>query len=220
MALRKFAAVVPLAGLFLIGLAPLAPAQTDPGPRPGPPGAGQPLPGLTANELAWFDAGASRFQEIDSVSGTQPGATGSGLGPRFNMNSCAGCHAQPTPGGSSPSPASKQNPQVNPQIVVATAYGAANTIPAFIQPNGPVREVRFALNPDGSPDGGVHNVFVISGRSDAVSCSIAQPNFAAAVAANNAFFRIPSPVFGGGLIESIPDDAILANLAANAAQKL
>lgn len=214
MALRRYTA------LLLIGLAPLAPAQTDPGPRPGPPGAGQPLPGLSANELALFNAGANRFQEIDSVSGTQPGATGSGLGPRFNMNSCAGCHAQPTPGGSSPSPASKQNPQVNPQIAIATAYGATNSIPAFIQPSGPVREVRFALNPDGSPDGGVHNVFVISGRSDAAGCSIAQPNFAAAVAANNAFFRIPSPVFGGGLIESIPDDAILANLAANAALKL
>jgi CxxC motif-containing protein (DUF1111 family) len=211
MVFSKFATFVLITGLAL--------AQTDPGPRPGPPSAGRPLPGLDANALAYFNAGAGRFMEIDSVSGTQPGATGSGLGPRFNMNSCAGCHAQPTPGGSSPSPASKQNPQVNPQIAVATAYGATNTIPPFIQPSGPVRVVRFALNPDGSPDGGVHNLFVITGRADAVGCSIAQPDFGAAVAANNASFRIPTPLFGAGLVEAIPDDAILANMAANAPRK-
>ena len=62
-----------------------------------------------------------RFREVDSVSGTQPGATGSGLGPRFNLNSCVGCHAQPGPGGSSP--------RLNPQIPVATQFGAQNTIP-------------------------------------------------------------------------------------------
>lgn len=32
-------------------------------------------------------------------------------------------------------------------------------------------------------------------------------------------FRIPTPVFGAGLIEAIDDDAILANLAANGARK-
>jgi len=52
-----------------------------------------------------------------------------------------------------------------------------------------------------------------------VGCSIAQPDFAAAVAANNASFRIPTPVFGAGLVEAIPEDAILANMAANAPQK-
>ena len=33
---------------------------------------------------------------------TLPGETGSGLGPTFNGNSCAMCHAQPATGGSSP----------------------------------------------------------------------------------------------------------------------
>lgn len=161
--------------------------------------------------MSLFIEGASRFREIDSVSGTQPGATGTGLGPRFNLNSCAGCHAQPAVGGSSP--------QVNPQIAVATAYGATNTIPAFIQQNGPVRAVRFARNPDGTADGGVHNLFVITGRSDAVGCTIQQPDFATAVAQNNAFFRIPVPLFGAGLIEAIDDATILANKSANAQLK-
>ena len=57
-----------------------------------------------------------------------------------------------------------------------------NTIPSFLAPNGPVREVRFVRNPDGTPDGGVHALFVITGRGDAQGCNITQPNFAAAVA--------------------------------------
>ncbi len=194
-------------------------AQTDPGPRGGPSNAGNPLPGLTAAELAYFTEGASRFRELDSVTGTEPGATGNGLGPRFNLNSCAGCHAQPTVGGSSPSPTSKQNALVNPQIAMATEYGATNTIPAFIQPNGPVRAVRFVRNHDGTPDGGVHDLFTVTGRSDAAGCSIAQPDFDTAVAQQNAVFRTPIPLFGDGLLEMIPESAILANLAANAQPK-
>jgi CxxC motif-containing protein (DUF1111 family) len=197
--------------LAVLTTAAVAQAQTDPGPRPGPPTAGRPFPNLNANELAYFNEGASRFRSLDSVMGTQPGAADSGLGPRFNLNSCAGCHAQPSPGGSSP--------QVNPQIAVATNFGATNAIPSFIQQNGPVRVVRFKTNPDGTPDGGVHDLFVITGRSDAAGCSIAQPDFATAVAQNNASFRIPVPLFGAGLIESISDTAILSNLAANNQQK-
>jgi CxxC motif-containing protein (DUF1111 family) len=202
--------------LIFVGLLAGSAALAQPGPpQPplppnGPPGGGA-IQGVTASELAYFMEGAARFREVDSVSGTQPGAAGSGLGPRFNLNSCVGCHAQPGPGGSSP--------RVNPQIAVATQFGAQNTIPAFIQQNGPVRVVRFQRNADGTPDGGVHDLFVISGRSDAAGCKIAQPDFATAVAQNNTSFRIPTPLFGAGLVESIPDGTILANLAANSAVK-
>lgn len=75
------------------------------------------------------------------------------------MDSCARCHAFPTIGGASPF--------VNPQIAVATKAGARNTIPAFVLPNGPVREARFVRDPDGTPGGGVHDLFVIKGRTDA-----------------------------------------------------
>src|SRR4051794_3048925 len=96
--------------LLTLAFGTLLPAQTDPGPGRGPqgPGPGRPVPGLNASEMAWFNEGTERFREIDSVSGTQPGAPGSGLGPRFNGSSCAQCHAHPTIGGSSP--------RVNPQI--------------------------------------------------------------------------------------------------------
>ena len=36
---------------------------------------------------------------------------------------------------------------------------------------------------------------------------------------NNVIFRIPTPVFGAGLIENIPEETIYANMQANARQK-
>ena len=69
------------------------------------------------------------------------------------------------------------------------------------------------------PDGGVHDLWVISGRPDAGSCSIQQPDFAHNLKIGNVIFRIPTPVFGAGLIENIPDENILANMNANPALK-
>jgi hypothetical protein len=174
------------------------PKPVDPGPRAGPPGAGGPLAGVGANQQKFFAAARSRFQEIDSVSGTIPGEAGVGLGPRFNLNGCAGCHAFPAIGGSSP--------VVNPQVAMARLDGAQNVVPPFIKLNGPVREARFIRNTDGTPDSGVHNLFVISGRADALRCGIKQPDFAAALAARNVSLRIPTPLFGLGLVENTPDD--------------
>jgi CxxC motif-containing protein (DUF1111 family) len=65
----------------------------------------------------------------------------------------------------------------------------------------------------------VHDLFVITGRTDASGCNISQEDFASAVAAGNVIFRIPTPTFGAGLIEAIDDGTILANKGANAAQK-
>ena len=178
-------------------------AAKDPGVRPGPAAAGSPIAGLSAGQLALFNAGKDDFEEVEKVR--------DGLGPTMNMDNCAGCHSQPAIGGSSP--------RVNPQFAFANAYGARNAIPAFIQSDGPVREARFVRNPDGTPDGGVHDLFTISGRHDAPGCRMAQPDFAAAAARGNVIFRIPTPVFGGGLIESIPDENILANRNANTPQK-
>jgi CxxC motif-containing protein (DUF1111 family) len=169
----------------------------DPGVRGGGPGVGGPLAGLPQVYDNYFAAALARFKEVDTVS--------TGLGPRFNMNSCVGCHINPAVGGSSPA--------VNPQIAVATLAGAQNQIPSFITLNGPVREARFISNPDGTPDGGVHDLFVITGRNDAGQCNVAQPDFTDAVASNNVIYRIPTALFGAGLIEGITDANILANAA-------
>jgi hypothetical protein len=85
--------------------------------------------------------------------------------------------------------------------------------------NGPVREARFKFNPDGTRDGGVHNTATITGRTGADGCRLAQPDFDTAAANKNVIFRIPTPVFGAGLIEQIPDSVILANQASDAAAK-
>ena len=200
----NLSAAVSLAGLlFLVAGVFAASLATDPGVRGGAPGAGTAIPGLTANETAFFQAGAEAFAELDNVS--------DGLGPRFNLDSCAGCHSQPAMGGTSPA--------VNPQVAVATRNGATNRVPSFITANGPVREARFISTPDGRPDGGVHALFVITGRADAPGCYIAQEDFETHLANNNVIFRIPTPLFGTGLIEAISDKAILANKAANAQTK-
>jgi CxxC motif-containing protein (DUF1111 family) len=190
----------------------------DPGVRSartdnGPP---VPLPGLGTDELAFFDDGLVRFNTIEVVSGALA-KQGNGLGPRFNSTSCGSCHSQPYVGGSSPAQ--------NPLPAIATADGATNDIPWFITAHGPIREARF-VESNGVPDGGVHNLFVVSGRVDAGSCAIQQPAFTPAGnptsgqgGNSNIVFRIPTPILGAGLIEAIPDSAILANLAADAAQK-
>ena len=94
-----------------------------------------------------------------------------------------------------------------------------NKVPSFITANGPVREARFVRNADGSPDGGVHGLFTITGRDGAKNCVLEQPDFARELARNNVVFRIPTPVFGAGLIESIPDSEILRNQARSATTK-
>src|SRR5262249_40573158 len=198
-------------GLMLVGMGLLlmqaeissATKAVDPGVRAGTPGAGGQIAGLTTHQAEYFTAGQTDFNESETVA--------EGLGPRMNLDSCLGCHAFPASGGSSPA--------VNPQIAFATQDGGRDKVPSFLSASGPVREARFVKNADGTPDGGVHALFTNTGRLGAASCGLTQPDFAAAVAANNVIFRIPTPVFGAGLIEQIPDSAILANRATNASAK-
>ena len=212
---RTLVILVPLVGALCAPESPILAAPIDPGVRHGATDGGPPipLPGLTADEQGYFQDGLTRFQNVEAVSG----GTNNGLGPRFNADQCSSCHAQPFVGGSSPA--------TNPQVAVATADGATNTVPWFVVPNGPVREARF-IQSNGAPDGGVHDLFVITGRTDAGSCAITQPNFLPAgngltgQGGNpNIIFRIPTPAMGAGLIESIPESAIRANMAANAFAK-
>ena len=196
--------------------------QVDPGPRGGAVGAGGPLSSVAADNpstiLSFFNDGKARFEEIDSVSGAITGEDGFGLGPRYNSRSCAACHAEPATGGSSPA--------TNPQVADATADGATNTVPSFITSSGPVREARFIFFMDAygvpittAPNGGVEDLYTIAGRSDATGCSLAQPNFAGALSSNNVIFRIPTPLFGLGLVEATPDAALQANLASTASAR-
>src|SRR5205823_4971643 len=210
-----------LAGSSLITAA--AVAQTDPGPRGGPANAGGALRGLGNDEINFFTNARDVFGEIDSVSGGVSGEDGKGLGPAFNGNSCAACHAQPAVGGTSPHPTLGQVQRVNPQTTFGSLDrqpGREQMTPSFIRPDGPVREARFIRNPDGSLDGGVHDLFTIAGRVDAPqSCQLAQPDFATEQAQGNVIFRIPTPTFGLGLVENTTDQTLQANLDSTASQR-
>jgi CxxC motif-containing protein (DUF1111 family) len=216
---------------FVVGLLVIsaASAQTDPGVRAGAINgqagatATSPLPlaSVTANSptgvLDFFNNGLGRFLDSEAISG----GANNGLGPRFNFNQCAGCHSQPTIGGTGPA--------TNPQFT-AIANGIAgpnDTTPAFITAHGPTREARFPFffNNDGSantnaPNGGVETIFTITGLTLAKGCSLTQPSFAAAAAANNLIFRIPTPVFGAGLVENIDDSTLIAVKTAAAGNSL
>jgi len=210
----KLALVLTLTVLFF----GTALAQTDPGVQSASRGTGGTIinPANDPNGFtAFFQDGLTRFQEVETVSNS----ANVGLGPRFNSNSCSSCHAQPAFGGSGAA--------VNPQFEF-TSNGVApgNTMPSFITANGPTREARFPFffNSNGTantsaPNGGVEDLFTVTGRSDAGTCNSAttlpQPSFAAAQAANDIIFRIPTPTFGAGLVENLDDSTLLDNQLVN-----
>jgi CxxC motif-containing protein (DUF1111 family) len=242
-----------LAALLLVGVAF---AQTDPGVQAASRGTGNALAAVANDDggnnpglNSFFADGLSRFQDVESVSGSP--TNNNGLGPRFNFNSCAGCHAQPSVGGTGPAvnpqfagigsctagagagPGGVSNgptavevegtPIQTPAQKGTVACNNTNATPFFITANGPTREARFPFffNADGTantanPNGGVEDLFVVSGRQDgAQNCSLQQPSFNAAAAANNIIFRIPTPVFGLGLIENLDESTLLSNAANN-----
>src|ERR1035441_6145403 len=188
-----------LAGVLSLSFSALCLAQKDPGVRGGPPGAGGPISGLQVNENALFVEGLKRVTQLESVCDTcndvtLGGDTGqdpnlatltnsSGLGVRFNGDQCSVCHQQPAIGGSGgflvanpqDSPNHYRKPE-NPMFdLIPHRKGGENYVPSFITPYGPIREVRFQKNPDGTPDGGVHALFTVVGRSDigAAGCTAA-----------------------------------------------
>ena len=227
-------------------------AEKDPGVRGGAPGAGGPIVSraapLTNEELFLFTEGLHRFNQLESVcddcsdvivgsdTGEDPRlatkTNSSGLGARFNGDQCSVCHSQPAVGGSGgflvPNPqdgASRFRPAENPMFhLIPHRKGGDNRVPSFIQQYGPIREARFVRNADGTPDGGVHQLFTIVGRNDTgllgcTSTLLPQPDFEEELRKDNVRFRIPTPLFGLGLIEAIQDTEILRRHAATAAER-
>jgi CxxC motif-containing protein (DUF1111 family) len=209
----KIATVIASAAVF----AGVAWAQQDPGVQTGNRGTGATI--INPNDdpngfTAFFQDGLSRMQDVESVSGNANG--NNGLGPRFNSVSCSSCHAQPAVGGSGAA--------VNPQAsFVSNGIAPHNTTPSFITANGPTREARFPFffNSNGTvntsaPNGGVEDLFTVAGRPDSGSCTVlAQPNFTQAQNLNNIIFRIPTPLFGAGLVENVDDSTLLENQQTN-----
>ncbi len=167
--MMKAALAVAVAALMVLGTVQLQADSfraKDPGVRnDGKPGAGGPIPGLTTEEREMFVVGLEDFLENEDVA--------DGVGPRFNAPGCGFRHVTPATGGTSPA--------VNPLFRLVDPNDefrfTGNVVPSFITPNGPIREARLKFNPDGSRDGGVHNLFVITGNPDASGCNIRQEDF-------------------------------------------
>jgi Di-haem oxidoreductase, putative peroxidase len=202
---------------------------------------------MNDNERASFEEGILRAGQLESTCDTcadvidgspVPGeldpvfpqirTNSNGLGARHNADQCFVCHAQPTLGGSGgfivPNPGDRiAQPAENPQFrLVPHRFGRLNVVPSFEQQYGPIREVRFKYNPDGSRDGGVHQLWTVRGSTNDPTisgCALQQPDFEAEYRAGNLAFRIPLQMLGLGLIESISDREILARHAATALQR-
>jgi CxxC motif-containing protein (DUF1111 family) len=234
----------------MTGIASASHAQHDPGVRGGPPGGGRPLPGLTAVEAGIFDEGVQRMIQLEAVcddcsdltvgthvdsalANLMTSTNSAGLGTRFNGDQCSACHNQPELGGSGgfmvPNPAAapgQRRPPENPMFdLIPHRKGGTNVVPSFITRFGPIREVRFARKADGSPDGGVHQLFTIAGRTDVfpagqvgtcTSAVLPQPDFESEFRRGNLRFRIPLQLFGLGIIDGIQDREILARHQATA----
>ncbi len=154
------------AQLSLMSCGTSLPAFPQNPPSPGQAAAagfGQPLPGLTPQQLELFGEGRAEFMEVETAD--------EGLGPIFNGLSCAQCHSVPTVGGG----------------------GFINEVRAGrLDANGTFHE---------PPGGSLMNMFSIPPH-------LAQETIPAD--ANVVAFRRAIPLFGSGLVEAIPDDAILA----------
>ncbi|HXZ79859.1 MAG TPA: di-heme oxidoredictase family protein [Terriglobales bacterium] len=225
-------------------------AQKDPGVRPGPAGAGKALDGLTLIEQSMFDEGVQRAVQLEAVcddcndiqlgSFTYPAkanlvtqTNSAGLGVRFNGDQCTVCHNQPALGGSGgfmvpnpQDPPNLQRPPENPMFdLISHRKGATNYVPSFIEQYGPIREVRFAKKPNGTPDGGVHQLFTVVGRSDIFpsgqtnTCTagvLPSIDFEDQFRRGNLRFRIPLQLFGLGILDGIQDREILGRHQATA----
>jgi hypothetical protein len=132
-----------------------------------------------------------------------------------------------------PAPASTDNPE----IIASGDDGATNTLPTFpagsayslpgvttpgftdLPEDGPVFEVRFVTGLAASGNealvraGAVGNLFTIQGRGDLpTGCSISQLAFSS-LGANSISFRIPTPTYGLGFVQSTPDPILIQNAA-------
>jgi CxxC motif-containing protein (DUF1111 family) len=201
---------------------------------------------LQPNEITLFQEGRLRMTQLEAVCdtcsdvvlGSDPGqdpnlqtlTNSSGLGARFNGDQCSVCHQQPAIGGSGgflvpnpQDPANQQRKPENPMFdLIPHRKGGTNRVPSFLTQYGPIREVRFQRKADGTPDGGVHALFTIVGRTDiggpgCTDAALPPIDFETEYRKGNLSFRIPLQTFGLGLIEAIQERTILDSAAATAA---
>ncbi|HEX6884865.1 MAG TPA: di-heme oxidoredictase family protein [Planctomycetota bacterium] len=92
-------------------------------PEPAPPELDDPLPGLTADQLARFEQGEELFESAFTPA--------QGLGPLFNAEGCVACHNEPTDAGAGPI-----------RELHVSGIGAEGTCDALFALGGPVIQQR------------------------------------------------------------------------------
>lgn len=167
--------------LALLITADVAPAQ--PGVPPGPK-LGDPLPGLTSDQLAAFERGKLVFSRRFRPS--------EGLGPFYNATSCASCHSTPVPGGASDL---YRNFYLAVYQFGATTVQQSSSIPPFLSQVVPAF---------GSGDTHSTADFTLEGGRPLLPDTFS--GFPVLSTQRNAI-----PVFGVGLFELISDATILSN---------
>ncbi|MHC4845682.1 MAG: di-heme oxidoredictase family protein [Planctomycetota bacterium] len=151
-----------------------------------PPGPklGDPIPGLTVNQLAAFERGRDVFERRFTPS--------EGLGPFYNATSCASCHSTPVMGGGSDL---YRNFYLAVYQFGATTVQQSSSIPPFLSQVVPAF---------GSGDSHMTATFTLEGGRPLIPDT--WTGFPVISAQRNAI-----PVFGVGLFELISNETILAN---------
>ncbi len=111
--------------------APQAVGQVPPPPPPPPPPPlryGEPLVGLTADQLSDFMEGREDFQIVETPA--------TGLGPIFNRDSCVACHGVPAIGGGSAIFVTRFGHAANGTFDPLTALGGSLLQERAIRPEG------------------------------------------------------------------------------------
>ena len=130
--------------------------------------AGDPLPNLSATELARFHAGRALFDKTFTEE--------EGLGPHFNENQCSACHTDPASGGVTGFE----------RIVRATRFSAPDSCDLLVEEGG--ENIRSRTTPLAAARG-------------------VGPQMIPPAATEVARFT-PTPLFGLGLVEAIPEQTI------------
>ena len=151
---------------------------------------GDPIPGLTSNQLADFTTGDNAFYaRIEPANG---------LGPIFNNRSCANCHFTPNTGGSGSS------------LVTFFGRNANGVFDPLISQGGPILQDNSV-----STNYSSYNFTNAVDMAGELRSGFPNTNYLEIIPANaNVIAQHGTPaLYGSGLIEAIPDSVIISNAA-------
>jgi CxxC motif-containing protein (DUF1111 family) len=172
---------------------------------------GQPGPRLSAAELGQFNEGDAAF-EATFVAGAAP--ANSGLGPKYNNASCVACH----PGDGRGLPVFGMGPRRSIALVRISADALQDDLSAT-DGLGIGQQIHDHATFGHQPDATIALQWETQSGTygDGSSYELRQPRMTITLPDGSALpptvqtsMRVPPPVFGRGLLETIPEEALLA----------